>query len=50
MNHSDEQRAAFFYSTSLLQWLLDMQLITGEEHRKIFTAIRTQYAAEICVI
>lgn len=50
MNNTDQKNAAFAYSASLLRWLLNMQLISQEEHDRILAINRTHYEVEICVV
>ena len=50
MNTTDKNNASFAYSVGLLKMLLEMQLITKEEYKKIVRIIAAHYDAEkICV-
>ena len=50
MNTTDRNNASFAYSVGLLKMLLEMQLITKEEYKKIVRISAAHYDAEkICV-
>ena len=50
MNTTDKNNASFAYSVGLLKMLLEMQLITKEEYKKIVRISAAHYDAEkICV-
>lgn len=46
----DKKNAAFAYSVGLLKMLLEMQLITEEEYKKIVRISATHYDAEIICV
>ena len=50
MNTTDRNNTAFAYSVGLLKMLLEMQLITEDEYKKIVRISAAHYDAEqICV-